>query len=240
MPAGRSSSYADRVGRQYEQQFGRPASADDPQYASYVKTALPQMAAADQAALEKSKGRWRLADKFAWGAVASPFVAAAAPAVLGAFSGGGAASGAGSAASAAGSAAGASAPAVGAGMTFGNMLKLGELGVGAATNILGQRSQNRALNQQQAIDQRNYGEQMQLAREQEAYRRAEADRVARQEEARWQTEEAYRQKQVAADEEERAYSRRLLDEREARRAPKRAAGQAALLRLQDLLRLGRG
>lgn len=232
MPAGRSSSYADRVGRQYEQQFGRPASADDPQYASYVRTALPQMAAADQAALEKSKGRWKTADKFAWGAVASPFVAAAAPAVLGAFSGGGAASGA------AGSAAGASAPAVGAGMTFGNMLKLGELGVGAATNILGQRSQNRALNQQQAIDQRNYGEQMQLAREQEAYRRSEADRVAKQEEARWQTEEAYRQKQVAADEEERAYSRRLMDEREARRAPKRAAGQAALLRLQDLLRLG--
>src|SRR5690348_7228597 len=66
--AGTSSSYADRIARQYEQQFGRPADANDPHYAEYVKIALPQMIAADRAALEKSQGRWRVADRIATGA----------------------------------------------------------------------------------------------------------------------------------------------------------------------------
>src|SRR5690349_18425735 len=77
MAAGTSSSYADRIARQYEQQFGRPADANDPAYAEYVKTVLPQMMAADKAALEKSQGRWRTMDKIAYGVAAIPFGAAA-------------------------------------------------------------------------------------------------------------------------------------------------------------------
>jgi hypothetical protein len=87
MAAGRSSSLADRVGRQFEQETGREASADDPEYAAYVQRALPAMVAADKAALERSQQRWKTADKVAWAAAAIPFAAAAAPVVAGAFSG---------------------------------------------------------------------------------------------------------------------------------------------------------
>lgn len=62
------SSYAARIGDQYERQFGRPASADNPDYAQYVQTALPAMINSDRADLERSQARWGIADKLAMGA----------------------------------------------------------------------------------------------------------------------------------------------------------------------------
>jgi len=128
----------------------------------------------------------------------------------------------------------AAAPTVaGGGMTFGNLLKAAQVGVPAVTGLIGMRSQNKALDRQSALEQQNLSEQMTMAREQEAYRRQEAERVAAEEARRWQAEEAFRAKQWEAQERDRV-------ELEARRAPRREASQRALLRLQDLLRLGRG
>lgn len=123
--------------------------------------------------------------------------------------------------------------------TMGGLLKLGQLAVPAVTGLLGMRSQSKGLNRQHQIEQANYAQQISMARENEAYRRSEAERVAAEEAKRWSADEMFRSKQYAADEEERTYNRRLLDEREARRAPRRAASQQALYRLQDLLKLGR-
>lgn len=88
MPAGTSSSLSDRVGRQYEQEFGRPADASDPQYAEYVKTALPTMMLADKAALTKTQNRWKVADKVAMAASLGVMTAG----IGSAFTGGGLAS----------------------------------------------------------------------------------------------------------------------------------------------------
>lgn len=73
--AGTSSSLADRISRQYEQHFGRPADANDPNYAAFVRTALPSTIEADRAALERSKGRWNTVAKLATGAALIPFTA---------------------------------------------------------------------------------------------------------------------------------------------------------------------
>lgn len=121
----------------------------------------------------------------------------------------------------------------GGGMTFGNLFKLAEVGVPAITGLFGQRSQNRALDRQQQMEQANYAQQIAMARENETYRRSESERVAAEEARRWQAEEAFRQKQWEAQERDRV-------DLEARREPRRQASQRALLRLQDLLRLGRG
>lgn len=131
------------------------------------------------------------------------------------------------------------APTGGGGSTFGNLLGLASVGVPAVTSLFGQRSQNRALDKQGAIEQQNYAQQLRMAQDNEAYRRQEAQRVADEERRRWTAEEGYRARQVAADEEERAFNRRLLEEREARRAPRRVASQQAMVRLGDLLKLGR-
>ncbi len=218
MAAGRSSSMTDRIGRQYEQQFRRPASADDPQYAAYIKTALPQMIAADKAALEKSQGRWKTADKFAWGAVAAPFAMAAAP-VMGAFGGGAAAASAAPAA--------ASGTTAGAGMTFGNLLKLGELGTGLVTNVIGQRQQNKALDRDSAMRAQEFAQQQALIRETNA-----------QNQRQWEADQAQKSNVYAMDVADRDRKIRLEDEREARRAPYRQMAQQARMRLGDLLRLG--
>lgn len=109
--AGTSSSLADRISRQYEQETGRPADAADPAYAEYIKTALPKMIADDRAALERSQGRWGVADKIAMGATLGLLGAGVGSALAGA-GGVGAASGAGG--SSAG-AAGGSLPAIAGG-----------------------------------------------------------------------------------------------------------------------------
>lgn len=211
MAAGRSSSYADRVSRQYEEQFGRSADANDPDYAAYITTALPQMIDADRTALARSQGRWKVADKLAFGAAAIPF-AAAAPVLFG----GGASMPAAATEGVGFSSAG------GSGMGFSLGKLLGSRGVEAigngVTSILGMRSQNNANRYATDVNARLTAQQIQM----------EQDRIARQEAAdaadradaqkRWEAEQAMKAKELAASEEERAYNRQLLDAREARRA----------------------
>jgi len=130
-------------------------------------------------------------------------------------------------------------PAAAAGkFTLGGLIDVAKVAIPAVTGILGQRSQNKALDRQSQREQATYAEQMQMAREQEAYRRAEADRVTQQEERRYHIEQANRAKELAAAEEERAFRRsiddynfRHLQDRDARR-------QEGRLRLMDFLRMG--
>lgn len=158
-----------------------------------------------------------------------------------ALAGGGMASGAaGGAATTAGAAAsGGAVPAAVGRFTLPSILKMAEIGIPAITGVLGMRSQNRALDRQAQLEQQALAEQMTFAREQEAIRRQEAERMFAEDRRRWESEERNRSRELAATEEERAYQRRLMDERESRRAPYRQASQDALFRLRDILGMGR-
>ena len=59
------SSLAQRVAKQFEQQFGRPADANDPAFVEFSRVTMPQLMEADRLALERSKSRWRTADRLA-------------------------------------------------------------------------------------------------------------------------------------------------------------------------------
>ena len=123
--------------------------------------------------------------------------------------------------------------------TLGGLMKLAEIGVPAITSLFGMRSQNRALDRQSQTEQQNLAEQMAFAREQEARRQQEYERQMTEEARRYDIDERNRQRELTAAEEERAFNRRLLEERETRRAPYRQASRDALIRLQDLMRRGR-
>lgn len=121
-------------------------------------------------------------------------------------------------------------------MSMGNLLRLGELGAGLFGNIFGQRSQNRANDQAARMQQEQFAQQQALLERQQI-----------EDQRRWEAEEAFRAKQLASQEEERLYNRtlsekqqRLLDEAEARKAPRRALSQQALMRISELLNARRG
>lgn len=149
--------------------------------------------------------------------------AAAAPLLFGAM-GGGAATGA----------AASTAPAVttAARFTLPNILRMAEIGVPAVAGIFANRAQGKALDRQSAMEQQNIQAQMDFAREQEAIRRAEAERMFTEDQRRFDTSERNTKEQ-------RDFERRLIEEREARRAPYREASRQALFRLQELINMGR-
>lgn len=157
-----------------------------------------------------------------------PAAAFAAPAIAGTFGASSAAAAAPAATSAATSAGTAAATGAG-GMTFGNLLKLGELGAGLFTNIRGNSIQNRALDRDSMARSNEFAQQMAMLREQNA-----------QGQRQWDAEQAQRAQEFALAQEDRTRRMRLEDEREARLAPRRAMAEQARLRLVDLLRLGRG
>ncbi len=66
------SSLAQRVAKQFEQQFGRPADANDPTFVEFSRVTMPQLMEADRLALERSKSRWKTADRLAMAGAASP------------------------------------------------------------------------------------------------------------------------------------------------------------------------
>lgn len=117
----------------------------------------------------------------------------------------------------------------GGGMTFGNLLRLGELGAGLVTQGMANRSTNRQLSSDAAMRSREFDQQMALLQSQDAEDRRRHDAA-----------QAFQEMQWKASEEDRLRKIRLEDEREARRAPYRAMSQQAMLRLSDLLRLARG
>jgi len=176
-----------------------------------------------------------------FGQIASlaPFAVAGGAALLGggaAASGGaaGAAGAAGTGVAGAGAGAGVSSAAGAGGLyTLGNLSKFAQVAVPAVTSYLGQRSQNKALDRQAQIEQQNLQQQMAYAREIEAQRRAEADRLYGEEQRRWDVDQQNRARELAASDEERAFTRRLIEEREGRR-------QQARVRLSDFLGRGRG
>ena len=245
MAVGRSSSLADRVARQYEQQTGRPATPEDPRYAEYVKVALPQLIAADRAALQRSQGRWKTADKFAYAASAIPFAAAVAPAVMGGAGSGGATSATtalpsttsgigttagygslfgGSAPVGVGTAATvpmsvAAPPAAGAGLF--KMSDLTRFGIPAGAQLATTYLANRSANKQNALAMSEQGRQFDATqawlREQD-----EKDRAA------FEATEAEKKRQFDVVEAEK---RRRYDERE----PYRAFGRGSLVRMNELM-----
>lgn len=153
------------------------------------------------------------------------------PALFSAF-GGGAGAGAGAAAASgtgAGTAAGVgtaagTAAATGGGLKLASILAspLLSTGVQAGLGVYGAKQQQKGLNSQIALEQQ---------------RDAEARR-------QWEAQQVMAERQFQAQEEERRFQRelqeedrRLRQEREARQAPYRAASQAALGRLGDMLGL---
>lgn len=115
-----------------------------------------------------------------------------------------------------------------AGLSMGDLLKLG---TGAGMELLGRRSQNRALDRQMAAERYGIDQQLAYAREQEEFRRAEAARVAAEDERRWNTEQANRERELQILMEDRARSQRLEDEDRGRR-------EQARLTIGDLIRRG--
>lgn len=119
--------------------------------------------------------------------------------------------------------------AAGAGMTFGNLLKLGELGTGIVTNLFGNRSNNRALDRDSMLRQNEFAQQMALLQQQN-----------QQAQRQWEAEQAQRAQEFAMAAEDRTRRNALEDAREGRRTTYRTTiGDPALLRMRDILRLGR-
>jgi len=126
-----------------------------------------------------------------------------------------------------------------AGWGAGTALKIGELAAGTFGNIYGsrvaQRSNREALAaQQRATDQAMEWERSIAARDDARY--LDDKRIA---DDRYAAEQARLARIDAATESERLADRKLIDEREARRAPYRAASAAALERLPGIIASGR-
>lgn len=113
-------------------------------------------------------------------------------------------------------------------MTFGNLLRLGELGVGLGASLYGNRVQGRALDRDSAQRAQEFQAQMAMLQQQNAMAQRQ-----------WEAEQAQRAQEFGIAQEDRARRIRLEDEREARMAPFRQARADALIRLRDLMTLGR-
>lgn len=233
VPYGQNgSSLSSRLSTQYQQQFGRPADVFDPGFATWVKTAMPQMVAADQASYDRSKRRWGVADKVAMGAAAIPFAAAAAPALFGAGAAGGAGASAGSVPAAAGTATG----------TIGRMATLGkifsspgmELGVNAGLSLLGTHSAKKAADQARADQLAAQKEAIAIERQKLELEATNANLDREDQRALNAAINELKKRELDAAEEERAFNRGLVEQRETRLAPYRDASGRALQRLQSM------
>ncbi len=85
------SSLAQRVATQFEQEFGRPANANDPAFVRWSSEAMARLQKADADALARSQRNMNRVKNAAMVAAAVPYVAAALPAIAGggAVTGGG-------------------------------------------------------------------------------------------------------------------------------------------------------
>jgi hypothetical protein len=100
----------------------------------------------------------------------------------------------------------------------------GAIGTGVAAKTASNATKRASTTQQKAND-----DALQMERERDAEARRQ-----------WDADQAFKKAQWEAQEEERLYSRRRLDERDARAQPYRDASVAALGRLPDLLGGGQG
>lgn len=228
-------SLSERLNRQYQLQFGQPATADNPNYAAWIKTALPAMVEDDRRAYERSKNRWNTVGKIATTAVGGILGGVAAPAAVGSIFAGGAPAAAGAATSAAGTGA-ATAAKAGTMATLGKIFnsKGLDLGVNAALSLIGSKKASNAAEQARQDQLAANREAIALQRQQlemEA-RNADLDR----EDARALNEAINRlkERELAAAEEERAYLRSKDEAREARLAPYREISIDAARALRSL------
>lgn len=244
MAAGRSSSYADRLSRQYEQQVGQPADATTPGYGDWIKTAMPSMIQGDRDALARSQGRWKTADKLAGIGVGAVLTGGLGSALL---SGGTMAGNAGYVAKDIANVAGrvglpgavshvgavASSP-----WSLGSILNspVAGLGINSLLSIFGNRSASKQ--QQNAINaqMRANAEATQLARDQMASQQEQFKLSQADQRAALDASNELRRRELASSEEDRAYTRRLSEEREARLAPYRANAQRWAQTLAQMLR----
>lgn len=243
------SSYADRLAAQYQQQFGRPADANDPVYASYIHTAMPQMLAADKAAYERSKARWGVADKIATGATLGVLGAGVGSALIG----GGAAASAPMSVNGlpivplAGSVSASGAAGAGMGIAKAGIpwLSVGSKAADTLFGIYANNKQSKANREALAMQQQANAEALAYQRELEAEQKRQFEVQQAQLQRQWDAQQAFDKAKWDASEEERLYQRRKDDEdrqlraqREARKAPYIAASQAALAQLPGLLASG--
>lgn len=171
----------------------------------------------------------------------APIAAGYGVAALGSL-GGGSAAGAASVPGAVGSSAaplGVGTVTNGAGMwSLGSMLKSPAfgLGVNAFTSLMG----NRAASQQQqrALDaqMRANAEATQLARDQMAEQQRQWNLSQADSRAALEAQNELKRRELAATEEERAFNRKLIEDREARLAPYRANAQRWAMTLAQMLR----
>lgn len=206
-------STSDRLAQQFSRQFGRAADANDPEYATWIRTALPQMIQSDRNAYAASKRRWGIADKIAWGAVAAPYAALAAPPLIGAFSGG-AGAGAASAGAASAGTAGTAGAAAGGGILAHPLTGLAASGIFGAIQ---QRSQNKANDRATAAQMGLADRQLALETQRLADERTDQLAARGEDQKRWEADDAYRRSALDAENEDRAYNRAITDRREARR-----------------------
>lgn len=213
---------------------------------SWVTQELPQNRATAKAALERSQGRWKTADKFAYAAAAVPFAAAAAPLVMGgsAAASGGAGMVNGLAITPYAGTASMSAPALAGGSVPGwigstQAANLAGKGVDTLFGIYSNRQQSKANREALAYQQSQNARAEAWDREQELQRRTEFMAQQAELKRQWEATQKFESDKWAATEEDRVHRRQLEDEREVRRAPFRAASAAALERLPGIMASGR-
>ncbi len=85
------SSLAQRVATQFEQEFGRPANANDPEFVRWSSGAMARLMKDDADALARSQRNMNRFKNLAVAAAAVPYAAVALPSIAGALTGGGAA-----------------------------------------------------------------------------------------------------------------------------------------------------
>ncbi len=120
-----------------------------------------------------------------------------------------------------------------------NLLDLGKLASGLWGTISGNKANANAQAATLAEQKREFDEQQRLLAENEATRKAEALRVSDEQARQWEAGQQFQGQQWRSQEEQRLHDRALLDAAEARKAPRRAVSQQALMSLSQFLGLGR-
>lgn len=104
-------------------------------------------------------------------------------------------------------------------------------GAAAGATVYGSRSAGKANRRASDITARSNQDALAYQRDQDAIRRSDYDREQTERRRQWDIDEAFRQREYAAREEERLA-------KDARAVPYRQASQAALARMGDLIQRG--
>jgi uncharacterized protein YhaN len=117
-------------------------------------------------------------------------------------------------------------------------MKFGEMTASTLGNIYASHKQSSANRDALAAQERSDMRAQQIEADNRAEQKRQFDLQQAQLKAQWDAQQKFEADRFAASEEERLHTRQLSDEREARRAPYRAASAAALERLPGLINSG--